>query len=191
MVWLNVIAISIQDRTVSDIEVLTGPRVTLRPPALDDADLLFERIASDPEVTRYLSWTPHPNVAETRRVITELFNVGDETTWLIELRDGTGPVGLCGWRRPQPHIVELGYCLGRPWWRQGIMSEAVQLLLDKAKRDPTAYRVTAHCHVDNTGSAAVLERSGLTLEGRLARYAVLPNVSDEPQDCLLFGKALR
>ena len=176
---------------MSDVEVLTGPRITLRAPKLDDAEMLFERIASDPEVTRYLSWTPHPNIDETRRVIAEFFNVGGETTWVIELRDGGGPVGLCGWRRPQPHIVDVGYCLGRGWWRQGLMTEAVQLLLDKARRDPTVYRVTAHCHVDNAGSAAVLERSGLTLEGRVARYAVLPNISTEPQDCLLFGKALR
>jgi ribosomal-protein-alanine N-acetyltransferase len=83
-----------------DVPVLTGPRVTLRAPTIDDAELLFERVASDPEVTRYLSWTPHPNVDETRRVIAEFFNVGGETTWLIDLRDGTGPVGLCGWRRP-------------------------------------------------------------------------------------------
>jgi RimJ/RimL family protein N-acetyltransferase len=176
---------------VPDVDVLNGPRVTLRAPTLDDAEALFERIASDPEVTRYLSWRPHPNVGETRRVITELFNVGGETTWLIDLRDGTGPIGLCGWRRPQSHTVELGYCLGRQWWRQGIMTEVLSLLLDKARQDPTVYRVTAHCHVDNIGSAAVLERSGLTLEGRLARYAVLPNISDEPQDCLLFGTALR
>jgi RimJ/RimL family protein N-acetyltransferase len=176
---------------MSEVEVLNGPRVRLRAPTLDDADLLFERIASDPEVTRYLSWTTHANVDETRRVITELFNVGGETTWVIEMRDGGGPIGLCGWRRPQPHTVELGYCLGRQWWRQGIMTEVLPLLLDKAQQDSSAYRVTAHCHVDNTGSVAVLERCGLPLEGRLARYAVLPNVSDEPQDCLLFGKALR
>jgi [ribosomal protein S5]-alanine N-acetyltransferase len=176
---------------MSEVEVLNGSRVTLRAPTIDDAEPLFERIASDPEVTRYLSWSPHPNVDETRRVITDFFNVGDETTWLIELRDGGGPIGVCGWRRPHPHTVELGYCLGRQWWRQGIMSEVLQLLLDKAQRDPTVYRVTAHCHVDNVGSAAVLERSGLTREGRMARYAVLPNISAEPQDCLLFGKALR
>jgi [ribosomal protein S5]-alanine N-acetyltransferase len=176
---------------VSEVEVLNGPRVMLRAPTVDDAEPLFERVASDPEVTRYLSWSPHPNVDETRRVITELFNVGDETTWLIELRDGGGPIGLCGWRRPHPHTVELGYCLGRQWWRQGIITEVVQLLVDKAQRDPTVYRVTAHCHVDNTASARLLERSGLTLEGRMARYAVLPNISNEPQDCLLFGKALR
>jgi RimJ/RimL family protein N-acetyltransferase len=176
---------------MSDVEVLNGSRVTLRAPTLDDAELIFERIASDPEVPRYMSWLPHPDVGETQRVIAEVFNVGGETTWLIELRGGGGPIGLCGCRRPQPHIVDFGYCLGRRWWRQGIMTEVVRLLLDKAQRDPTVYRVTAHCHVDNTASARLLERSGLTFEGRLARYAVLPNIGAEPQDCLLFGKAIR
>jgi [ribosomal protein S5]-alanine N-acetyltransferase len=176
---------------MADIETLTGPRVTLRAPTIDDAEPLFERVVSDPEVSRYMSWRTHTDVRETRRVIAEIFNVGGETTWIIELRDGDGPIGVCGWRRPQPHIIDFGYFLGRPWWGQGLMSEVVQLLLDKAQRDPTVYRMTAHCHVDNAGSAAVLQRSGLTLEGRLARYAVLPNLSAEPQDCLLFGKALR
>ncbi|HKH53153.1 MAG TPA: GNAT family N-acetyltransferase [Mycobacterium sp.] len=176
---------------MSDVEVLNGRRITLRAPTLDDAEPLFERMASDPEVSRCMSWRPHAGVGETRRVITEIFNVGGETTWVIELRDGDGPVGVCGWRRPQHHIIDFGYYLARRWWRQGLMSEAVQLLLDKAQRDPTVYRMTAHCHVDNIASARLLERSGLTLEGRLARYAVLPNISDEPQDCLLFGKALR
>ena len=53
------------------------------------------------------------------------------------------------------------------------------------------YRVSAYCYVDNTASARLLERNGLTFEGRLARYALLPNISAEPQDCLLFAKAVR
>ena len=176
---------------MSDVEVLNGSRVTLRAPTLDDAELTIRADCVRPGGASLHVVAPHPDVGETRRVITEVFNVGGETTWLIELRGGGGPIGLCGWRRPQPHIVDFGYCLGRRWWRQGLMSEVVQLLLDKAQRDPTVYRVTAHCHVDNTASARLLERSGLTFEGRLARYAVLPNISDEPQDCLLFGKAIR
>jgi [ribosomal protein S5]-alanine N-acetyltransferase len=174
---------------MAEVRILIGPRVTLRAPRLDDADVLFERIASDPEVTRYLAWATHPDVAETRRIITELFNVGTEHTWLIELAGE--PVGLCGWRPTSGHSVDIGYCLGRRWWGQGLMSEAVGLLLDDVRRDPSVYRVSAYCHVDNTASARVLERSGLALEGRLVRYGMFPNLSPEPQDCLLFATALR
>ncbi|WP_441963626.1 GNAT family N-acetyltransferase [Mycolicibacterium houstonense] len=169
--------------------ILAGPRVRLRPPVVSDAEVLFSRIATDPQVTRHLSWRPHSGVTETRRVITALFNVGDEETWLIEL-DGE-VIGLCGRRRPQPHAVELGYCLARQWWGHGLMSEAVSLVLDDLRPDPTVYRVSAYCHVDNAGSAGVLRRCGLSLEGRLARYGLFPNISDEPQDVLLFGKAVR
>jgi len=170
-------------------QILAGPLVRLRPPVVEDAEALYARIASDPEVTRYLSWCPHSGVAETRRVITTLFNVGDEQTWLVEV-DGE-VAGLCARRRPQPYAVELGYCLARQWWGRGLMSEAVSLMLTDLQSDPTVYRVAAYCHADNAGSAGVLRRCGLSLEGRLARYAMFPNISDEPQDVLLFGKAVR
>ncbi|MDT5069635.1 MAG: hypothetical protein QOK02_5790 [Mycobacterium sp.] len=173
------------------LATLTTERTTLRAPHVDDAETMYDELACDPQVTRYMSWTPHRGVDETRRVITGLFNVGDDPTWLIETRDTGSFVGTCGWHRPAPHTVELGYCIARRWWRQGIMSEVVLLLIDEARRDRTVYRVSAYCHVDNAGSAGVLRRCGLTLEGRLARYAVFPNLSPEPQDCLMFGRAVR
>jgi RimJ/RimL family protein N-acetyltransferase len=176
---------------VADEGILAGPRVILRPPRLDDAESLFDRIASDAEVTRYLSWMPHPDVDETRRVISDLFSVGDERTWLIEIRDTAEVIGLCGWRRLVPHAAELGYCLARAWWGRKLMSEVLPMLLGELERDPTVFRVWAVCHVDNTASARLLERAGLALEGRLARYGLFPNLSDEPQDTLLYARALR
>jgi RimJ/RimL family protein N-acetyltransferase len=71
------------------------------------------------------------------------------------------------------------------------MSEAVGLVMNDLQRDLAVYRVWAVCHVDNTGSARVLEHAGLALEGRLVRHTVFPNLSPEPQDCLKYGKALR
>ncbi|ART68813.1 GNAT family N-acetyltransferase [Mycobacterium dioxanotrophicus] len=174
---------------MAEVPTLTGPRVRLRAPAVTDAEAMFTRISSDPEVTRYLAWRPHPDVAETRRVITSLFNADKEITRLIEV-DGEA-VGLAARRYRQPHEVELGYCLARDWWGPGLMSEAVAVLLDEIVRDTAVYRVSAFCHVDNAASAGVLRRCGLALEGRLARYSMFPNISEEPQDVLLFGKALR
>ena len=172
-------------------DLLVGPRIRLRPPRIEDAEELFASITSDPNVTRFLSWLPHPDVDETRRVIRELFNVGDDHTWLFGLRDTDGIVGLVGYRRPQPHAADLGYCMAARWWGHGLMPEAVGLILQRLQADPQVYRLTATCHVENTRSARVLEKCGLSLEGRLVRHTVFPNLGPEPQDCLLYARAMR
>jgi [ribosomal protein S5]-alanine N-acetyltransferase len=181
----------VQDVDMADVKTLTGDRVTLRAPRLQDAEELFASVASDPEVPRYMSWMPHPTVDETRRVITEVFNVGNERIWLIALRNSGEIVGTCGFRMVQPHSRDFGYCLGRRWWGQRLMAEVVQLLLAEMESDPKVFRISATCHVDNTRSARVLERAGLSFEGRLVRHTVFPNISAEPLDVLQFAKAVR
>ena len=171
---------------------IAGPRLTLRPPVLEDAGTLFQRVARDPEVTKYLLWTPHPDVAATRRVITEKLNVGgEERTWAIALRHSDDVIGLTSCRRPVRHSVEIGYCLGRRWWGKGLMSEALTMLMTALEADRDVYRVWATCNVDNERSTRLLERAGFVLEGRLARHAVYPTLGSEPCDSLLYAKALR
>jgi [ribosomal protein S5]-alanine N-acetyltransferase len=171
---------------------VTGQRLVLRPPMLDDAGALFQRIARDPEVTKYLLWAPHPDVAATRRVITEKLNVGDEErTWAIALKHSGDLIGLTSCRRPVPHSVEIGYCMGRRWWGKGYMSEVLDLLLTALQADRGVYRVWASCSVENERSARLLERAGFVLEGRLGRYAVFPTMGPEPQDSLLYAKIMR
>ena len=47
-------------------ERIVGPRLLLRLPVIDDAGPLYQRIGRDPQVSKYLLWTPHPDVAATR-----------------------------------------------------------------------------------------------------------------------------
>ena len=164
----------------------------MRPPVLDDAGALFQRVARDPEVTKYLLWAPHRDVAATRRVIAEKMNVSDdERTWAIELKHSGEVIGLTSCRRPVPHSVEIGYCLGRRWWGKGFMSEVLGVLLDALEADRQVYRVWATCSPDNERSARLLASAGFVVEGRLARHAVYPTMGPEPQDSLLYAKVLR
>ena len=164
----------------------------MRPPVLDDAGALFQRVARDPEVTKYLLWAPHRDVAATRRVIAEKMNVSDdERTWAIELKHSGEVIGLTSCRRPVPHSVEIGYCLGRRWWGKGFMSEVLGVLLDALEADRQVYRVWATCSPDNERSARLLASAGFVLEGRLARHAVYPTMGPEPQDSLLYARVLR
>ena len=164
----------------------------MRPPVLDDAGALFQRVARDPEVTKYLLWAPHRDVAATRRVIAEKMNVSDdERTWAIELKHSGEVIGLTSCRRPVPHSVEIGYCLGRRWWGKGFMSEVLGVVLDALEADRQVYRVWATCSPDNERSARLLASAGFVVEGRLARHAVYPTMGPEPQDSLLYAKVLR
>jgi [ribosomal protein S5]-alanine N-acetyltransferase len=173
-------------------ERITGPRLLLRIPGIDDAGTLFQRVARDPQVTKYLLWTPHPDVAATRRVITERLNVDDYArTWVIVLRNSDEIIGMISGRLSVRHSVEIGYCVARRWWGKGLMSEALKMLLDTLDADRDVYRVWATCHVDNERSVGLLLRAGFLLEGRLTRHAVYPNLGPEPRDSLLYARALR
>jgi [ribosomal protein S5]-alanine N-acetyltransferase len=173
-------------------ERIEGPRLLLRLPVVDDAGPLFQRVARDPQVTKYLLWTPHPNVTTTQRVIAERMNVDPHMrTWVMVLQHSDEIVGMISCARPLEYIAEIGFCVGRRWWGKGLASEALNMLMDALSADPDVYRVWATCHVDNERSARLLERAGLTREGRMARQAIYPNLGTEPLDSLLFGKALR
>ena len=171
--------------------VIAGDRIALRAPLLDHAEALFAAVTSDPEVTRYLSWPPHRNVEETRSVITGLFNVGIDHTWLIELRDSGEIVGQIGYLDTESHAVQVGYALGRQFWGRGLAGEALRLLIDHLRADPALFRAAAYVHPDNHRSARVLERADFTFEGRPARAITFPSLAAEPQDALLYGMALR
>lgn len=173
-------------------ERIAGPRLVLRLPVPDDAGTLFQRVARDPEVTKYLLWTPHPDAAATRQVIVERLNVEDHArTWVIVQRHSDEIIGMISGRLSLRHSVEIGYCIGRRWWGKGLMSEALDMLMAALDADRDLYRVWATCSVDNERSARLLQRAGFLLEGRLARHAVYPNLGPEPSDSLLYAKALR
>jgi [ribosomal protein S5]-alanine N-acetyltransferase len=171
---------------------IVGRRLILRLPVADDDKALFARVAGDPEVTRYLLWAPHHDVAATRRVLTEVTNVNPNAkTWAITLRHNNEIIGLISCRREARHAVEVGYCMGQQWWGRGYMSETLSMLVGSLAADSGLYRVWATCSVDNARSARLLERAGFGQEGRLARHAVYPGLGSEPRDSLLYAKILR
>ena len=67
------------------------------------------------------------------------------------------------------------------------MSEAASAVVSWAMAQPEIYRVWATCHPDNIASARVLEKAGLTFEGRLSRWEARPNLGEEAGDCLVYS----
>jgi len=68
--------------------------------------------------------------------------------------------------------AEIGYWLGKRYWKKGLMTEAVELILTYAFKELRLHRVYATLFDKNIGSKKILEKSGFKLEGRRreARY---------------------
>jgi ribosomal-protein-alanine N-acetyltransferase len=164
-------------------------RLLAKPAHTDDAAALFDNYTSDPEVAKYLTWTPHRALDETHAFLQRCERVWTDqaafpwTLWLAATGEFVGVVEI----RVHDHAVDLGYALARRWWRHGLMTEAVSFLIQWAMSQASIYRVWATCDVDNVASARLLERVGMQHEGLLRRWLIHPNMSDTPRDCLCYA----
>lgn len=68
------------------------------------------------------------------------------------------------------HKAEIGYWLARPYWGQGIMTDAVKAYVNYAFEELRLLKLVAHVFELNIASAQVLEKSGFKLEGRLRKH---------------------
>lgn len=63
--------------------------------------------------------------------------------------------------------AELGYWLARPYWGQGIMTQAVKQICREAFDRFDILRIYAEPFAHNLASRRVLEKAGFTLEGTM------------------------
>src|SRR5690606_5100509 len=84
------------DTDIRPPEELLTRRLRLRRPQMVDAPEIFERWTRDPDVTRYLVWTPHRDVTQAedhiRRCIAT-WESGEAFVWLIETRADRSLIG--------------------------------------------------------------------------------------------------
>ena len=78
-----------------------------------------------------------------------------------------GPVGSIGAVNVNDDIaaVQIGYCLGRRWWHQGIMSEALGAVMDFFFDTVGCNRVAGRHDPRNPHSGMVMQKCGMKYEG--------------------------
>ncbi len=165
------------------------PRLTLRPICEDDTQAIFDGYGQDREVTRYLTWRPHRSIADTHSFVQACLRTESSRSYVIVLRATGDVIGVFDLRKAGLFKLEFGYALARGYWGQGLMTEALAEVTDRALRQPDIWRIGAVVDADNAGSIRVMEKAGLQREGLLRRWLVHPNIGDTPRDCILFSKA--
>lgn len=170
-------------------ETLTTDRLTLRRPQLRDAPAIFERYATDPEVTRFVLWAPHRSVAATEeflRACDDAWDLGiGHRGWVIEREGDTRPIGMIG-VTIQARRAEVGYVLARDCWGHGYMTEALRAVIACCFETDALDRVWAIADVDNDASTRVMERAGMKYEGVLRAWTRRPAV-EGPRDCKCYA----
>lgn len=171
--------------------VIETERLLLRRPTPQDAEAIFERYASDAEVTRYLGWPRHKSVQDTQAFVA--FSLGEWKRW------GVGPLvvfdrateallGSSGLVMEGRGRAATGYVFARDAWGKGYATESLRAMIALAAELKVA-RLHALCHVDHQASWRVLEKCGFQREGVLPRHFVFPNLSSEPLDVLSYARS--
>ena len=143
---------------------LETERLILRRWEDSDAEGLFE-YAKDPDVGPIAGWPAHQSIAESRNVIKNVFN-GKEA-YAICLKTDNKAIGAIELKlnghtdmTDRDDECELGYWLGKPFWGQGIVPEAVKEMLRHAFEDIGMTRVWVGYYEGNAKSKRVQEKCG-------------------------------
>ncbi len=147
-------------------------RLILRQYRIEDAEDMFRNWASDPEVTRFLTWPTHTSIDTSRQVLNDWiprYRDGCFFNWAIEWKETGSVIGNIAVVNldETTDAAEIGYCLGKKYWGHGIMSEALRTVMDYLFDTAGFNRIAAYHDVRNPGSGKVMQKAGMKQEGIL------------------------
>jgi len=164
--------------------VLTTERLILREFRPSDAEDMYE-YACRPDVTRYVTWDPHPDVEYTRNwleFIQGKYKEGSFYDWAVIKRSENGfrgseppkMIGSCGFTSIDlnNNIAEIGYVINPAYRGQGYAPEAAEAVMAFAFDKLEINRIEARYIIGNDPSRRVMEKLGMKFEG-VHREAVL------------------
>ena len=168
--------------------VLTTSRLMLRPLAMSDAEALFQ-IYSDAEAMRFWHTLPHTAIEETIEDLEFMLGVPANAWWAMCLKHDSQPpdacaaIGYIGYLG-STSIPGMGYLLGKPHWRKGYASEAMEPVLEHGFTTLGLDRVELWIHRDNQASQQLGRRAGFSYKGAFPRKYP---ADDDVSETLVFG----
>ena len=153
---------------------LKTSRLKLRRFTIEDADAMFQNWASDPEVTKYLTWPAHSSPDVTRWVLESWIGEYEKKSyyqWAIEFEGyPIGSISVVS-GNDRTEMVHIGYCIGKQWWHRGIMTEALGEVIRFFFEDVGVNRIETRHDPNNPHSGAVMRKCGMQYEGTFRQAA--------------------
>ena len=143
----------------------------LRPWSIDDLDSLV-KYANNQNVAQFMSDVfPHPYTKENGKAFIEFAGKDDPVhIFAIEVNgEAVGGIGIHPQQDIQRKNAELGYWLAEPYWGNGIITKAIEEIIEITFNNYDINRIFARPFGTNIGSQKVLEKAGFVLEGRFEK----------------------
>ena len=160
-------------KTFSSLPTLNTERLLLCKITPEHSADMYE-YSSDPDVTKYLTWSPHSSVKETERYINLLqkkYSDGTFNDWGLICKETGKFIGTCGYTsfdKPK-NIGEIGYVLAKDFWGKGLAVEAVKTVMDFGFKNFGLDGYFAKHMEGNDASGRVMQKCGMTFEGMYKR----------------------
>lgn len=155
----------------SHIPRLETDRLLLRALTVSDAEDMYD-YAHRADVTKHLTWDPHPNISYTREYLAYIsahYRAGDFFDWAVVDRESDRMIGTCGFTRfhYEADSAEIGYVIHPSYWGRGIATEAVDAVIRFGFQRLELNRIEARFMEGNTASRRVMEKNGMSFEGMM------------------------
>ena len=176
----------------ANLPTLNTERLVLREMRVGDCFDMFD-YAKRQEVTKYLTWSSHPNVEYTKAYLKNLkshYKMGMFYDWAIILKDENKMIGTCGFTHFNlpSNSAEIGYVINPDFRGKGIAAEAATRVIEFGFDYLGLNRIEARYMIGNDASRRVMEKLGMSFEG-VAREAICVNgVYKDVGNCAVLKK---
>ena len=156
--------VSIEEIEVHGTVELRTENLILRRYRPEDADDLYRRFGTDPEMMKYSGWNPYATLEMAQETVCGFIGSYDEIhsySWVMDVEDiVVGTIGAYDYEHDQ---IEVGFSVDRAWQGRGFATEALKKVIEYLTGNEGISCITAWCAAENTGSRGVLERAGMKL----------------------------
>ncbi len=154
------------------MQELIGENIKLRNYKLGDANDIYQNV-KDKEIVKWTINIPHPYSKKhaIKFIRKSKYNLKKkkEYNFGIALKESNKIIGNISfikidWKNRR---AELGYWLGKKYWKKGYMTQAIKLILDYSFKKLNLHSVCADIFKENIASRRVLEKCEFKLEGEM------------------------
>ena len=172
-------------------EPLKTERLTLRKILKTDLEDVYD-YAKNPNVSKYLLWSPHPNREYTEKyleIVEKLYLKAKFYDFAIVLNENSKMIGTVGFTsiNIEQNSAEIGYVLNERYWKKGYAREAVLRIIEYAREVLHLDTLYAKFILENERSRNLLTSLGFSQKAEL-RHGL--SVKGEMREICVFSKKI-